>query len=436
MHIPDGYLSPVFSLGSGVVTVPCWVIGARKVNAVLNNRTLPLLAILSAFSFTLMLFNVPVPGGTTAHAVGGTLIAIVLGPWAAVIGISTALIIQALFFGDGGVLTIFTNCMNLAIILPFVGYFTYRLIAGHSPILSGRRIWAAAIGGYVGITAAALAVGIELGLQPLLFNANGHPLYSPYPLSVAVPAMLLAHVFGASLVEGLITALVFAYLQKSQPDYLTSLRTIVAGPEVPVGQPVKRPLWQIYVFGIVAIVAVYFIIGLITGGGDITHLYGADWSQVSWSDVGSMLLATVIIAAILIPLAYFLLPRRIKFVGTFFVTIAILVSLGLIAPGFAFGEGAPSDVQAAFGYIPKGLQQLSGIFSAPLNSYNINFPFFSDPNAPLWHAALGYMISCILGILLIGGATYGLGYLFSRRGHGPKISADSEDTTQAQGSSS
>ena len=102
MHIPDGYLSPVFSLGSGVVTVPCWVIGARKVNTVLNNRTLPLLAIFSAFSFTLMLFNVPVPGGTTAHAVGGPLIAVVLGPWAAVIGISTALIIQALFFGDGG----------------------------------------------------------------------------------------------------------------------------------------------------------------------------------------------------------------------------------------------------------------------------------------------------------------------------------------------
>src|SRR5215472_4240599 len=96
MHIPDGYLSPVFSLGTGVVTVPTWVIGARKVNAVLSRRTVPLLSIFSAFAFTLMMFNVPVPGGTTAHAVGGTLIAIVLGPWAAVIGVSTALIIQAI----------------------------------------------------------------------------------------------------------------------------------------------------------------------------------------------------------------------------------------------------------------------------------------------------------------------------------------------------
>ena len=434
MHIPDGYLSPVFSLSAGVVTVPSWVVGARKLNKVLTSRTVPLLAIFSAFSFTLMLFNVPVPGGTTAHAVGGTLIAIVLGPWAAVIGISTALIIQALFFGDGGILAIFVNCLNLAIILPFVGYWTYKLLAGRSPILSGWRVFAAAIGGYVGITAAALAVGIELGLQPLLFSSHGHPLYSPYTLGVAVPAMLLAHVFGASLVEGLITALVFAYLQRSHPEYLTSLRTVVAGPGVPEGQAARRPLWQSYLIGVGATVVVLFIIGLISGGGNIGHLFGADWSQVSWSDIGSMLLVTAIIAVVLIPLAYFLLPRRLKFVGTLFVTIAIIVPLGLIAPGFAFGEGKPSDVQAAFGYIPTGLQQLSGIFSAPFDSYNLQFPFFSDANAPLWHAAIGYEISSVLGILLIGGIAYGLAYLFRRRGPVPSVPAPTEGAAPTEGS--
>ncbi len=106
-----------------------------------------------------MMFNVPVPGGTTAHGVGGTLVAIVLGPAAAVIVVSTALIIQALFFGDGGMLAIFANCFNMAIVLPLVGYCTYRLIAGRSPLLSTRRAWAAGIGGYVGITVAALAAG-------------------------------------------------------------------------------------------------------------------------------------------------------------------------------------------------------------------------------------------------------------------------------------
>jgi cobalt/nickel transport system permease protein len=416
MHIPDGYLSPVFSLGTGVVTVPTWVVGARKLQAVLNNHTIPLLAIFSAFSFTLMMFNIPVPGGTTAHAVGGTMIAIVLGPWAAVIGVSTALIIQALFFGDGGVLAIFTNCMNMAIILPFVGYFSYKLISGRSPILSTRRIWAAGIGSYVGITAAALAVGMELGLQPILFTANGHPLYSPYTFNQTIPAMLLAHMFGASVVDALVTALVLAYLQKNHPEYLTSMRTIVAGADVPVGQRVTRPLWQTFAMGVAVTIALLFIAGLITGGGSLTHLFGADWSQVDWQAVGSMLLVTAIIAVIIIPLAWFLLPRRIKKVGTFFVAIAVIAPLGLIAPGFAYGEGSTADVKAAFGYVPQGMQQLSGLMSAPFSGYNVQFPFFGGANAPLWHAAIGYEICGIIGVLLVGLIILGIGFLVEKRG--------------------
>src|SRR3954462_3968902 len=128
MHIPDGYLSPVFSLGTGVITVPAWALASRRVQAVLDNRTVPLLAIFSAFTFAIMMFNVPVPGGTTAHGVGGTLAAIVLGPWAAVITTSVALVLQALFFGDGGITAIGANCFNMAIVLPFVGYLSYRII--------------------------------------------------------------------------------------------------------------------------------------------------------------------------------------------------------------------------------------------------------------------------------------------------------------------
>jgi len=428
VHIPDGYLSPVFSLGTGVITVPTWVVGSRKLQAVLNNRTIPLLAIFSAFSFTLMMFNIPVPGGTTAHAVGGTMIAIVLGPWAAVIGVSTALIIQALFFGDGGVLAIFANCLNMAIILPFVGYFSYKLIAGRSPILSTRRIWAAGIGSYIGISVAALAVGIELGLQPILFNSNGHPLYSPYALNVTIPAMLLAHMFGASVVDALVTALVFAYLQKNHSEYLTSLRSVVAGADIPVGQAVTRPLWQTIAIGTAVTVVLLFIAGLITGGGSITHLFGANWSQVDWQAVGSMLLVTAIIAAILIPLAWFLLPRRIKKVGTFFVAIAVIAPLGLIAPGFAYGEGSTADVKAAFGYVPQGLKQLSGIFSAPFSGYDVQFPFFRDANAPLWHAAIGYEICGIIGVLLVGLIILGIGNLVQRRG-GRTSTATNTSTT-------
>src|SRR6185503_14384424 len=187
MHVPDGYLAPAFSVGMGLLTAPSWIIAARRVRKVLSQRTVPLLAIFAAFTFTIMMFNVPVPGGTTAHGVGGTLVAIVLGPAAAVIVVSTALIIQALFFGDGGILVIFANCFNMGVLLPVVGYYAYRVIAAGAPLLSTRRVWAAGIGAYAGITAAAIAVGLELGVQPGLFNADGRPLYSPYDLGVAVP---------------------------------------------------------------------------------------------------------------------------------------------------------------------------------------------------------------------------------------------------------
>ncbi|GHO42496.1 cobalt transporter CbiM [Ktedonospora formicarum] len=431
MHIPDGYLSPVFSLSTGVLTIPTWALAAHRVRSVLNNRTIPLLSIFAAFSFTIMMFNIPVPGGTTAHAVGGTLMAIVLGPWAAVIGVSIALIIQALFFGDGGVLAIFANCLNMGILLPFMGYFFYRLIAGRSPLLSVRRIWAAGIASYLAITVAAVAVGVELGVQPLLFSEGGRPLYSPYGLEATLPAMLLSHLFGAALVEGLVTALGLAYIQKNHPYFLTSLRAFVSGGNVERGEQTRMPQWQIYSAAAVGIIVVLLIAGFATSGGSITHLFGADWSSVNWADVGMMLLIVLILALVLVPLGWFLLPSSIRNVGTAFLAIAIIAPLGLITPGIAFGEGSSEDVEQVFHYVPKGLQQLEGIFSAPLAGYNIPLPFFSDANAPLWHAAIGYELSGIIGILLLGGIVFGLLTLLKRLRAAPSEPVETRQATPA-----
>ena len=129
MHIPDGYLSPatcaVHVRGRGAR----WVTAGRRVQKVVKTRYVPLVAIGAAYSFLVMMFNVPIPDGTTAHAVGAVLIAVLLGPWAAVIAVSIALLIQALFFGDGGVLAYGANCFNMAFVMPFVGYAVYRLLA-------------------------------------------------------------------------------------------------------------------------------------------------------------------------------------------------------------------------------------------------------------------------------------------------------------------
>jgi cobalt/nickel transport system permease protein len=110
--------------------------------------------------------------------------------------------------------------------------------------------------------------------------------------------------------------------------------------------------------------------------------------------------------------------------------VAVFAPLGLIAPGFAFGEGSPDDVKAAFGYVPDGLQQLNGIWNAPLSGYTINANFFTDPKAPLWHATLGYEISGIIGILLLVLVVSGLFWLIRRLSSRPaeESSASTEES--------
>jgi len=199
------------------LALPFWYRASQRVKSVLTYRMVPILSIFSAFAFAIMMFNVPLPGGTTGHAVGGTLLAIVLGPWGAVIGISVALVIQAIFFGDGGITAIGANCFNMAVVLPFVGYYVYRAISANSEITSPRRIIGAVVGGYLGLNAAALLTAIELGIQPILFQgAGGVPLYAPYGLRVAIPAMMGGHLFIAGPVEAVVTGLVVAYLQRAQ----------------------------------------------------------------------------------------------------------------------------------------------------------------------------------------------------------------------------
>ena len=221
MHIPDGYLSPATCGVMYATAIPFWAVAVKRVRKELTAWTVPVLALFSAFSFTLMMFNVPIPGGTTAHAVGATLLAIVLGPWPAVLGVSTALVIQALFFGDGGLLTFGANCFNMAIVMPLVGYFIYKVVSSNSETTSPRRTLGAIIGSYVGIVAASAAAGIELGLQPALFHSvNGTPLYAPYALSVALPAMLIAHLAVAGPIEAVVTGGVVAYLQRTHSSLI------------------------------------------------------------------------------------------------------------------------------------------------------------------------------------------------------------------------
>ncbi len=321
MHIPDGYLSPITSLILFLLMLPFWYLGVRKLRQTLNARSVPLIALVAAFSFVIMMFNVPLPGGTTGHAVGGALAAIILGPEVASIAVSIALIIQAFLFGDGGILAIGANCFNMAVVLPYVSYGIYRVIGGKSDVKSAQRVVGAGLGGWVGLTVASFFAAVEFGIQPALFHtADGTPLYAPYPLSVSIPAMVIPHMLVASIVEAVATALVVVYFQRANQPVLE----IAEKPEVT---------------------------------GEVSGF------------------------------------RRLRVLWIGLAVLTIAAPLGLLAPGTAWGEwGAQGLAALGLGFVPKGLERLSGIWGAPMPNYNI---------PALGNAQLAYVLSAAVGIVIV-----------------------------------
>lgn len=339
MHIPDGYLSPSTCATLYAAALPFWSIALRRVKRLLLTRIVPLLALFAAFSFVIMMFNLPLPGGTTGHAVGVGIATIVLGPWASIIAISVALLIQALFFGDGGITTLGANCFNMAVAGSFVAWACYRLISGSAPLRSRRRVVAAGIAGYAAINASALCAAIEFGLQPMLFHdAAGTPLYAPYPLHIAIPAMMIGHLTFAGLAELVVSGGVVAYLQRTDLSLLKlTSHGASDGDAMPAvsGWTATRPLW----IGLIALM-VLTPLGLLA--------VGSAWGEWGASDFADPIVRSQIAAA-----------------------------SGNVAPPAA---------------APSGLHRLSSIWTAPLRGYA---PPFTQ------NASVGYVLSAMFGIGLI-----------------------------------
>jgi cobalt/nickel transport system permease protein len=309
------------------------VTAGRRVRKVVKQRYVPLVAIGAAYCFLVMMFNVPVPDGTTAHAVGGVLVACLLGPWAAVIAVSTALLIQALFFGDGGVLAFGANAFNMAIVMPLVGYAVYRALSWRVPIESPRRAFAAGAGAYIGLNAAALLAAIEFGLQPVLFHrADGTPLYAPFHLAQTIPAMLAAHLTVAGGVEFALTAGVFAYIQRANVPLLRlnhhSDETVDSG-----NTGTLRTPWR-----------------------------------------GALVALAV---------------------------MALLTPLGLLAPGGAFGEASPANLDLHryhLAAVPLGLARYAGVWHAALFH---GYDFAGDA-----HPVVGYLVSAAVGLFALAAVAF------------------------------
>ena len=356
MHIPDGYLSPSTCAGLAAAAAPFWYVALRRVRASLSSRLIPLLSLFAAFSFVIMMFNLPLPGGTTGHAVGMGVASIVLGPWAAIVALSIALTIQAVFFGDGGITALGANCFNMAIVGSLVAYGAYRLVAWRSALVSRRRMVAAGIAGYAAINAAALCAAVEFGIQPMLFrDASGAPLYAPYPLHIAVPAMMIGHLTLAGLAELAISAGLVAWLQRTDPALLRSTApdapAIAAGP---AGSPRQsgappRRLW----FALAALL-ILTPLGIIAAG----SAWG-EWTARDFSD-----------------------PQARR----------------EIAAASHHREPPPSA--------PAGLARLSSLWTAPLPRYAPSF---------IRSSAFGYFVSASVGTGLIMVLTTLLGPLLAAR---------------------
>jgi len=225
MHIPDNYLSPASCAVLAVAAAPVVGLSITKVKAQLkeNKELAPMLGIAASLSFLLMMFNVPIPGGTTAHAVGGVLLSILIGPYAASLALSVALFLQALLFGDGGIIALGANIFNMAIAMPFVGYAVYHFFRKQNHETVGVLV-----GSYVGINVAAFLTAIELGIQPIIATQGGEPLYNPYGLAVTIPAMMVTHLTIAGAVEVFFTYVIYRFVKQVAPQELytpTSVNT-------------------------------------------------------------------------------------------------------------------------------------------------------------------------------------------------------------------
>ncbi|MCR4650506.1 MAG: cobalt transporter CbiM [Lachnospiraceae bacterium] len=227
MHIPENYLSPATCAVMATAMVPVWAHSIRKVKNEIPKEKIPMIGVGAAFSFLGMMFNIPLVGGTTGHAVGGTLIALLFGPEAACLAVSIALLLQAVIFGDGGVLAFGANCFNMAFVLPFAGFYIAKMIEKvirkDKTESSGQSFStvSAAVGSYLGLNLAALCAAVEFGIQPLIFkDAAGQALYCPYDLSVSIPAMMIPHLVVAGIVEVIFTVAIYTFVVKTSPGFV------------------------------------------------------------------------------------------------------------------------------------------------------------------------------------------------------------------------
>lgn len=207
MHIPDGFLSAAVVGGTYIVSTGGIANAVRVANKKLGEKHIPMMGILAAFIFAAQMLNFPVAGGTSGHIIGAALVAILLGPWAAVIIMSVVLIAQCLIFQDGGLLALGANILNMGIIAGFSAHYLYRFIG----MILGGNSRSKMVAGFIAAWGSVLLASIACALE-LAFSGTS-------PLSVVLPAMAGIHaIIGVG--EGFITVAVLSMVMSTRADLL------------------------------------------------------------------------------------------------------------------------------------------------------------------------------------------------------------------------
>jgi len=206
MHIPDGFLTNRLALSLDVVSGATILYAARRVKVDLSGRMVPLMGVLAAFVFVAQMLNFPVLGGTSGHLIGGSLLAVLLGPMAGFLTMTTVVIAQALFLQDGGLVALGANVFNISAVTCFGGYGVFRLLAG-GPAAGKRLLVAGFLSGWASLMASAAFCAIQIGLSGAI------------PLRIGLTTMLGYHAL-VGIIEGMLTAGVLSFLLKVRPDLM------------------------------------------------------------------------------------------------------------------------------------------------------------------------------------------------------------------------
>ena len=207
MHIPDGFLSPQTYLPAYAAALGGWAWAAKSLRAQLDETTVPRLAVLTALAYALGIIMVPIPGGTSGHALGVAILAMVFSVRTAFVAYSLVLLLQSLLFGAGGITALAVNALAMGLIGAAGAVATRKLFARFGDTIS------VALAAWVSVMLPGIVVALVLGIQPLIAqNADGTPLFFPFGLSITLPAVLIPHVF-IGIGEAVLTVLVWRYLR-------------------------------------------------------------------------------------------------------------------------------------------------------------------------------------------------------------------------------